>query len=70
MFYSKNPRFGGVWFCIGLKLAVPESVAKAGFRGGPFYIDSKMNEECLFLGYLIYHRSKTGRLRSCWFRNV
>ena len=37
-------------FYIGRKLAVPESVAKAGFRGGPFYIGSKMNEECLFWG--------------------
>lgn len=40
----------GISFYIGRKLAVPESVAKAGFRGGPFYIGSKMNEECLFGG--------------------
>lgn len=39
---------GGIVFHIGFKLAVPESIAKVGFRGGPFYIGSKMNEACLF----------------------
>ena len=49
-FEGLDIRFRSGPFYIGLKLAVPESVAKAGFRGGPFYIDSKMNEECLFWG--------------------